>query len=63
MQVLDHRVQIEALELLSVVELLVHGIVQRRVLVQEVQIQLIRPPLRIGRGPSCGVFERALCFG
>src|SRR5471030_154539 len=52
MQVLDHGVQIEALELLGVVERLSHRIGQGRVLVQNLQVELVRPPARIGRGPS-----------
>jgi hypothetical protein len=42
--------QIQALELLRVVKLLAHGIVQRGVLVQWFQIQLIGPPIGIFSG-------------
>ena len=68
MQVLDHGVQIEALELLSVVERLSHRIGEGRVLVQNLQVELVRPPARIRRGPSHRVsasanIYRALGFG
>ena len=49
MEVLDHGIEIEALEFLRIIELLVHGIGQGGVLVQDLQVQLIRPPARIGR--------------
>src|ERR1700704_5360518 len=52
MQVLDHGVYIEALELLSVVERPSHRIGQGRVLVQNPQVELVRPPAGIRRGPS-----------
>jgi hypothetical protein len=45
--------KIEGLELLSVVKLLTHGIVQRGVLVQEFQMQGIGPP--IGVPSACTV--------
>jgi hypothetical protein len=38
MEVLDHGIQIEAFELLRVIELLVHRVGQRGVLVQDLQI-------------------------
>src|SRR5690242_9544869 len=59
MQVLDHGVQIEALELLSVVERLPHRIGQWRVLVQNFQVELIWPPTRIRRRSSHRVSARA----
>ena len=62
-QVLDHGIQIEALELFRVVELLVHRIGQRRVLVQDVEVQLIRPPVGIGLRLASAVRYRALGFG
>src|SRR5947209_2985041 len=52
MQVLDHGVQIQALELLSVIERLSHRIGHGRVLVQDLQVELVRPQARIRRGPS-----------
>ena len=68
MEVLDHGIQVEALELLGVVERLVHGIGQWGVLVQDLQVQLIGPPVCVRSGATRqGVFastarERALCF-
>src|SRR5713226_2577112 len=62
MQVLDHGVQIEALELLSVVERLSHRIGQGRVLVQNLQVELVRPPARIRRGPSHRVSASATIY-
>jgi hypothetical protein len=49
MEVLDHCLQVEALEFFGIMELLAHGIGQRRVLAQDPQVQLIGPPLRIRR--------------
>jgi hypothetical protein len=68
MQVLDHRIQVKALEFLSVIELLAHGIWQGGVLVQDPQVQLVRPQVRIRRGPSrrvsgSAVHYRAFAFG
>jgi hypothetical protein len=67
MEVLDHGIQVEALELLGVIEALAHGIGQLRVLVQDLQIQLIGPPICVRSGSSRCVFqsaarERALRF-
>ena len=67
MEVLDDGLEVEALEFLSVIEGLAHGIGQLRVLVQDLQIQLIGPPVCVGWGSSRCVFqsavrERALCF-
>ena len=47
MQVLDHGVQIEALEFLGVVERLAHRIGQGRVLVETAQVQRVRPPVAV----------------
>ena len=55
MQVLDHGIQVETLEFFRIIKLLVHGIGQRGVLVKQLQIQLIRPPVRIRRSPGCCV--------
>ena len=67
MQVLDHGIQVETLEFLGVVELLAHRIGQGGVLVQDLQVQLIRPPARIRRGPghrvsATGTWIRLTCF-
>src|SRR5882762_4617855 len=65
MKVLYDGIQVEALEFFGVVEVLVHGIGQRGVLVQDLQIQLIRPPVRIGwSGFVCqgATHDRALRF-
>ncbi len=63
MEVLDHGIQVEALELFRVIELLVHRIGQGGVLVQDLQVQLIRPPVRIRRGPSRRVSASAARTG
>ncbi len=52
MEVLDHGIQVEALEFFRIIELLVHRIGQGGVLVQDLQVQLIRPPARIRRAPA-----------
>ena len=43
----DPRRQVEALELFRVIEVLTHGIGLRGMLVQEVELQLVRPPVAI----------------
>ena len=68
LEVLDHGIQVEALELLGVVERLAHGVGLGGVLVQDVQLQLIGPPVCVRRGSGDRVLarvarERALCFG
>ena len=46
-QVGDHRVEVEALEFLCVIECLAHGIGARRMLMQDLHVQMIRPPVAI----------------
>ena len=50
MKVLDHGVEVEALEFLGVVELLAHRIGQGGVLMKDLKIQLIRPPVTVRYG-------------
>ena len=50
LDVLLHGIEVERLELLGVVERLTHGIGERRVLVEHLQVQLIRPPTQVRRG-------------
>jgi hypothetical protein len=52
MEVLDDRVQVEALELLGVAERLAHGIRERGVPVENLEVQLIGPPVCIRPGPG-----------
>ena len=61
MKVLDHGIQVEALEFLGVVERLAHRIGQGGVLVENLKVQLVRPPVtvRVCVGPAR---ERALAF-
>src|SRR5262249_36713315 len=47
------RVDVERLELFCVVEVRAHRIGPWRVLVENRQVQLIRPPVAIGPGPRC----------
>src|SRR5215472_5611070 len=54
MKILDHCVQVESLELLGVVELLAHGIGLEGVLVENLNVQLVRPPVTVRPG-----YERA----
>ena len=62
MKVLNHRIQVEALEFFRVVELLVHRIGQGGVLVQDLEVHLIRPPAGIRLGFASAVHYRALGF-
>ena len=50
--VLLQGIQVEFLELLGVVELLAHGVGLGRVLVEDLQVQLIRPPVSIRQAPE-----------
>ena len=61
LQVLDHRVQVEGLEFLGVVERLAHRIGPGGALVENLNVQLVRPPVavRVGAGPAG---ERALAI-
>ncbi len=61
-EILLHRLQIEALELFGVVEFRIHRIGLGRVLMEEVDAQLVRPPVPVGPAAGC-VIERTLCFG
>ena len=61
-KVLLHSLQIEALELLSVVETLAHGIRQRGLLVQDIQTQLVGPPVPVCGTASGGMMEWAPGF-
>src|SRR5690606_20323673 len=46
---------VKLLKLLGVVEVLAHGVGQRRVLVEDVQVELVGPPVPIGRTPADSV--------
>ncbi|MOA11789.1 hypothetical protein D3C78_1317450 [compost metagenome] len=59
MQILDHGIQVEALELRGVIEALTHRTGERRVLVQDLEVQLVGPPICARPGPSRRVFARA----
>ncbi len=66
MQVRDHRVQIEAVELLRVIERPAHRVSLRRMLVQALQAQLLRPPVPVAppapppRATAAAAAERTL---
>jgi len=61
-EVLDHGIQVEALEFFSIIELLAHRIGQEGVLAQDSQVQLIRPPVPIRRSRVSTARYRALGF-
>ena len=68
LDVLLQGIEINTLELLGVVERLAHRIRQGGVLVKYLDLQLVRPPVTIGKGPSGRVsvgrvHHRALAFG
>ena len=52
MKVPDHGIKVETREFFRVVKLRAHGIGQGRVLVKNLQVQLLRPPVCVLRGPS-----------
>ena len=62
-QVLLQRLVVEVLEFLRVVELLAHRVGLRRMLVQQFQPQLLRPPVLVRPADAGNVVERAFCFG
>jgi len=47
-QVVLHRLQVELLELLRIIEVLAHGVGQLGILVKHLQVELVRPPVAIG---------------
>ncbi len=53
---------VELLELVSVVERRAQGVGAARVLVQQVQAQLVRPPVLVGRAAAGGGVEGTLGF-
>src|SRR5262249_31337982 len=58
-EVLLHGREIEALELLSVVEVLAHRIGHGRMLVKDVEPELVRPPVTVRRPAARDVIEGA----
>jgi hypothetical protein len=54
-----YGIQIEALERLRVVERFAHRIGQGRVLAQDVQFQLIGPPVAVSRATPGALLERS----
>src|SRR5882672_20486 len=60
-EVLDHGIEVEALEFLGVVERLAHRIGQRGVLVENLKVQLVRPPVTV-RVCAGSARDRALAF-
>ena len=60
MEVPDHGIQVEALKLFGVIECLAHGIGKWRVLVQDLEVQLIGPPVCVRWGSSRCVFQSAV---
>jgi hypothetical protein len=59
MQILDHGMEVEAFEFLGVVECLAHRIGQSRVLVENLKVELVRPPITVRACPGVAR-ERAL---
>ena len=58
-----HGREVEAVEGLGVVEVRAHRIGLRRVLVQQVEAELVRPPVAVGRAAAGGLVEGALGLG
>jgi len=63
MKVLDHGIQVELFEFFSVIELLTHGIGLWGMLMQDLQVDLIWPPIDIRSGLARAVRYGALPFG
>jgi hypothetical protein len=62
-EVLLHGLQVETLELLSVIETLSHRIGLGGMLVQDIDLQLVRPPVRVRRAAASNLTGRVFCFG
>ena len=63
LEVADDGVQIEAVEFLGIVELFAHRIDQRRVVLQTLEIELLRPPVAVlGERPHHVGLFRVLPF-
>jgi hypothetical protein len=62
MQVLDDRIEVEAVEFPGVVERPAHRIGLGRVLVEHRNVQLVRPPVTIRPGRNRRVRDRAFAF-
>jgi hypothetical protein len=60
-QIGDHRVEIEGLERLGIIELGAHRVGARIVLVERLEPQIVRPPVPIGAGLAAEA-HRALSF-
>ena len=59
MKILLEAVIVEAFEFLRVVEALVHGVGGRIVLVKNVYLQLVGPPVLVGRSAAGGMIDGA----
>jgi len=51
-EVLLYGLQVEFIEFLGIVELLAHGIAQVRVLMKNLKVQLVRPPVPVRRATA-----------
>ncbi len=60
MQVLDHRLEVEALEFLGIVEGLAHRIGAGGMLVENLEVQLFRPPVAVGKPARKRAFALAV---
>ena len=61
-QVGDHGIEVEALERLGVVERRAHRVGERGMLVQDLQVELVGPPVTVRMALGCTA-ERALALG
>ena len=59
MQVLDDGIQVEALEFLGIVEPAAHRIGGGRILVEDPEVELVRPPVAVRQGTDCRVGLRS----
>src|SRR5581483_3337073 len=61
-QVTLERGEVEGLQLLRVVEAGPHRVRLRRALAQQIEAQLVRPPVAVRRSAACGVGKGALAL-
>ncbi|MCY1177230.1 hypothetical protein D9M73_175300 [compost metagenome] len=61
-QVLLEGLEIQRLERLGIIEFTAHGVGLGRVLMQDLQVQLIGPPVAVRRATTSGMIERAFRF-
>src|SRR5262249_41537319 len=61
-QVLEYGIEVETFEFLGVVELSAHRIASGRMLIEDLKVELVRPPVAVGVRTASAAVERALAL-